>query len=78
MHSEWRSPDSQSVAEARSVSRPGEARCVTRSQSLDTDLCGLGVSFIYPGNVRFSCNTVPLLFDLRILATGNSAKFSHR
>ena len=35
---------------------------VTRraSPDLDTDLSGLGLSFIYPGNVRFSCDTLPI------------------
>jgi hypothetical protein len=35
---------------------------VTRRSSpgLDTDLSGLGLSFIHPGNVRFSCNTLPI------------------
>jgi hypothetical protein len=28
------------------------------SPGLDTDLSGLSLSFIYPGNVRFSCNTL--------------------
>jgi hypothetical protein len=33
---------------------------VTRraSPGLDTDLSGLGLGFIYPGNVRFSGNTL--------------------
>jgi hypothetical protein len=35
---------------------------VTRraSPGLDSDLTGLGLSFIHPGNVRFSCNTLPI------------------
>ena len=30
------------------------------SPGLDTDLSGLGLGFIYPGNVRFSRNTLPI------------------
>ena len=30
------------------------------SPGLDTDLSGLGLGFIYPGNVRFSSNTLPI------------------
>jgi hypothetical protein len=35
---------------------------VTRraSPGPDTDLSGLGLGFIYPGNVRFSCSTLPI------------------
>jgi hypothetical protein len=54
---------------------------VTRraSPGLDTDLSGLGLGFIYPGNVRFSRNTLPmssiLAFSTRhILESGPHAK----
>jgi hypothetical protein len=52
---------------------------VTRraSPGLDTDLSGLGLSFIYPGNVRFSCNTLSDLFDTSILDAANSSEFGY-
>src|ERR1700693_2603677 len=46
------SPESQSVAEARSVSRLCDRVTRRASPGLDTDLSGLGLGFIYPGNVR--------------------------
>ena len=52
------SPDSQSIAEARSVSRLCDRVARRASPGLDTDLSGLGLSFLYSGNVRCSCNTI--------------------
>jgi len=46
-------PDSQSVAGARSVSRLCDRGARRASPGLDTDPSGLGLSFLYPGNVRF-------------------------
>ena len=53
---------------------------VTRraSPGLDTDLSGLGLGFIYPGNVRFSSNTLSALFDPGILDAANSSELNHR
>src|SRR5208337_295385 len=48
----WHSPDSQSLAEARSVSRLCDRVPRRAYPGLDTDLSGLGLSFSYPGNVR--------------------------
>jgi hypothetical protein len=52
---------------------------VTRraAPGLDSDLTGLGSGFIYPGNVRFSCNTLSDLFDPGILDAANSFDFNH-
>ena len=36
------------------MSRPRFARRVRGPKSLDTGLGGLGLSFLYPGNVRYS------------------------
>jgi len=49
---ERHSPDSQSVAEARSVSRLCDRVTQRASPGLDTDLSGLGLAFLYPRNVR--------------------------
>jgi hypothetical protein len=43
-------------------------RCAAGSPALDTDSSGLGVGFIYPGNVRFSSNTT----------RANSSEFRYR
>ncbi len=51
-------PDTESVAEARSVSRLYDRVTRRASPGLDTDLSGLGLSFLYPGNVRCSYNTI--------------------
>src|SRR6266481_5753645 len=50
--------DSESIAEARSVSRPFDRVPRRASPGLDTDLSSLGLSFLYPGDVRFFCNTI--------------------
>jgi len=42
------------------VSRLSDRVTRRASPDLDTDLSGLGLSFIYPGNVRFSCDTLPI------------------
>jgi hypothetical protein len=45
-------PYTQSVAEARSVSRLCDRVSRRAPPGLDTDLSGLGSGFIYPGNVK--------------------------
>jgi hypothetical protein len=67
-HLERHAPDSQSIAEARSVSRLCDRVARRAPPGLDTDLSGLGLSFFYPGNVRFSGNTM----------RANLSEFIHR
>ena len=58
----------RAVAEARSVSRLFVRLTRRASPGLDTDLSGLGLSFLYPGDGRFSWSTI----------RANSSEFSHR